>query len=271
MRSLVSSLVTRKNHDGPASPASPVGSEVTDRRSKCNDSSSMLCPILVDPKNIEAVAAAFILQALLRPLLLNRLMLADVLKEDMEVPQDTRAALMVCSDLCFLSGQVQSWLLQASRIPTCYMIPIIADDNFLVPSPSFFTELVATSSTSSLNQADLFAYMQVVKALFQEIAIIFVPQNSASTIEDLELRANKTAARLLVPLQPMTQKISRLSTTQSMMSGDSNNNRMEPCDLVHRFVVPFQAVVDVETISQGFKDPLDDQECGDGSEVEVAF
>ena len=33
----------------------------------------------------------------------------------------------------------------------------------------------------------------------------------ASTIEDLELRANKTAARLLVPLQPMTQKISRLS------------------------------------------------------------
>jgi len=27
----------------------------------------------------------------------------------------------------------------------------------------------------------------------------------------LELRANKTAARLLVPLQPMTQKISRLS------------------------------------------------------------
>lgn len=150
------------------------------------------------------------------------------------------------------------------------MIPIIADDNFLVPSPSFFTELVATSSTSSLNQADLFAYMQVVKALFQEIAIIFVPQNSASTIEDLELRANKTAARLLVPLQPMTQKISRLSTTQSMMSGDSNNNRMEPCDLVHRFVVPFQAVVDVETISQGFKDPLDDQECGE-SEVEVAF
>jgi hypothetical protein len=29
VRSLVSSLVTRKNHDGPAS---PVGSEVTDRR-----------------------------------------------------------------------------------------------------------------------------------------------------------------------------------------------------------------------------------------------
>mmetsp|Transcript_42413 Transcript_42413/g.70110 ORF Transcript_42413/g.70110 Transcript_42413/m.70110 type:complete len:189 (-) Transcript_42413:8-574(-) len=185
----------------------------------------------------------------------------------MEVPQDTRAALIVCSDLCFLSGQVQSWLLQASRVPTCYMIPIIADDNFLVPSPSFFTELVGTSSTSSLNQAELFAYMQVVKALFQEIAIIFVPQNSASTIEDLELRANKTAARLMVPLQPITQKIQRLSTTQSIMSGDSNpNNRVEPCELVHRFVVPFQAVVDVETLSQGFKDPLDEQE----SEPEVA-
>lgn len=102
-----------------------------------------------------------------------------------------------------------------------------------------------------------------------------MPQNSASTIEDLELRANKTAARLLVPLLPMTQKIQRLSTTQSMMSGDSNPNKVEPCELVHRFVVPFQAVVDVETLSQGFRDPLDDQDqdCFDaaGSEVEVAF
>ena len=33
----------------------------------------------------------------------------------------------------------------------------------------------------------------------------------ASTIEDLELCANKTAARLLVPLLPMIQKVQRLS------------------------------------------------------------
>eukprot|EP00435_Cladocopium_sp_Y103_P020125 s928_g4.t3 len=97
VRTLVSSLAgTRRRSElhGPSFRSPPGSSEATDfhsRRSNRSDSSSMLCPIMVDPKNIEAVAAAFILQALLRPLLLNRLMLPDVLKEDMEVPQDTRA------------------------------------------------------------------------------------------------------------------------------------------------------------------------------------
>lgn len=291
VRSLVHSLTnvrwrSSRLSDASPSPAGPAGpggsSEATDyrhRKSNSSEATSMLCPILVDPKNIEAVAAAFILQALLRPLLLNQLMLPDVIKEEASLPLETRCALMVCSDLCFLSGQVQAWLLQASRIPSCYMIPVIADDNFLVPSPSFFTDLTATSSTSSLNEEDLMSYMQVVRALFQEIAIIFVPQNSASTIEDLELRASKTAARIMVPLQPMASKIKRMSTTQSMISCDSGiSGRSNGEPSLHRFIVPFQAVVDVETLSQGFKDPLDhdfqsSQVCYDpsGSEVEETF
>ena len=36
---------------------------------------------------------------------------------------------------------------------------------------------------------------QVIKAIFQEIAVVFVPQNYSSTHEDLQLRASQAAMR----------------------------------------------------------------------------
>ena len=47
---------------------------------------------------------------------------------------------------------------------------------------------------------------EAIKALFQEIAVVFVPQNYASTHEDLQLRANQAAARLSSKsLQPLAE------------------------------------------------------------------
>ena len=51
--------------------------------------------------------------------------------------------------------------MQTAKVATCGVIPVIVEDNFLVPSPSFFTELTATVSQTSLHQGDLAAYVQV--------------------------------------------------------------------------------------------------------------
>ena len=47
---------------------------------------------------------------------------------------------------------------------------------------------------------------QVIKAVFQEIAVVFVPQNYSSTHDDLQLRASQAAVRLDGPLQSTTHE-----------------------------------------------------------------
>ena len=47
----------------------------------------------------------------------------------------------------------------------------------------------------------------VISALFQEIAVVFVPQNYSSTHEDLLLRANQAVARLEATLTPLAEKV----------------------------------------------------------------
>ena len=44
----------------------------------------------------------------------------------------------------------------------------------------------------------------MIKAVFQEIAVVFVPQNYSSTHDDLQLRASQAAVRLDGPLQSTT-------------------------------------------------------------------
>ena len=54
---------------------------------------------------------------------------------------------------------------------------------------------------------NIFWFGEVIGALFQEIAVVFVPQNYSSTQEDLELRASQAAVRLLAPLKPLSDKV----------------------------------------------------------------
>lgn len=57
---------------------------------------------------------------------------------------------------------------------------------------------------------------QVIKALFQEIAVVFVPQSYSSTQDDLELRASQAALRLTATLQPLGEKAQKLAKQLSL-------------------------------------------------------
>lgn len=50
----------------------------------------------------------------------------------------------------------------------------------------------------------------MVQSIFQEIAVVFVPQGYFSTQDDLELRANQAASRLTAKLQPLKDKVEKL-------------------------------------------------------------
>ena len=162
-------------------------------------------PVLANPEDTEAVATAMVLSSMLKPKLLGtNLPLPSVLEEGKHLPEGAQMALMICSSNCWKSAQVERWLLQTSQLPSCGLIPVIAEDNFLVPSPSLYEEL---HSTSLLDQHEFQRYCIVIKALFQEIAVVFVPQNYSSTHEDLLLRANQAAARLQATLTPLAEKV----------------------------------------------------------------
>ena len=163
------------------------------------------CPVLANPGDTEAMATAMVLSSMLNPKLIGtRLPLTSVLEESNDVRDGAQVALMICSSNCWKSAQVERWLLQTSQLPSCGVIPVIAEDNFLVPSPSMYEEL---RPTSLLDQQEFQRYCMVIKALFQEIAVVFVPQNYSSTHEDLLLRANQAAGRLQAILTPLAEKV----------------------------------------------------------------
>eukprot|EP00913_Durusdinium_trenchii_P007890 g7402.t1 len=139
-------------------------------------------PVLVDPANSEAVAAAMVLASLLKPALLgSNLPLPFIQLSGVEVPHEATRSL----------------------------IPVITEEAFEMPSEAFFMELQTTSKLTD-NQLQLF--VMVIRALFQEIAVVFVPQSYASTHQDLQLRAKQAASRLIANLQPLEQKVSKLQS-----------------------------------------------------------
>ncbi|CAK9097054.1 unnamed protein product [Durusdinium trenchii] len=171
-------------------------------------------PILADPFDTESVATGMVLATLLKPRLLGTdLPLPAVLPLGEQVSENARRSLVICSKDCFKSEHIQTWLLQACSCPGCCMIPVIAEDAFMMPSDAFFTEL---ASKSVLDEQQLQLYVTVIKALFQEIAVVFVPQSYSSTQDDLELRASQAALRLTATLQPLGEKAQKLAKQLSL-------------------------------------------------------
>jgi len=191
--------------------ADVVGSLTPQRMTRKSTSEfSTDCPVLADPKDAEAVATAMVLTNFLKPkLLTTNLPPPSLLLEGSKVPQETCVSLLICSGNCFKSPQVQSWLLEASQLPDCGLIPVIAEDNFLVPSPVMYAEL---RQEIAMDEEVFEHYCRVIKAIFQEIAVVFVPQNYSSTHEDLQLRASQAAMRLQAGLRPLSQKLEGLQT-----------------------------------------------------------
>ena len=38
------------------------------------------------------------------------------------------------------SGRIEDWLMQVAKLPDCCVLPIIAEDGFRFPSPSYYEE-----------------------------------------------------------------------------------------------------------------------------------
>ena len=162
-------------------------------------------PLLVDPDNLEAVASALVLSTLLKPLLLGtQVPVPSVLLKGSRVAVSTKMSLMLCSENCFRSEHVQEWLLQAYQAPSCCMIPVLAEDSFRVPAAS---SVSAEFPESGLDIEDLHLYGVIIRVLFQDIAVIFLPQSFSR--EDLDLRAQQAARRLSAPQETLQSKVIR--------------------------------------------------------------
>ena len=128
----------------------------------------------------QAAATAYILLALIVPKLIgaSKNSMPQVLQKDRDLPLSAVSALVVCSDGCFRSSEMAKWLLQVSQIDSCAILPIIAEDGFRFPTQSFYEDL---TSYSQLEKVDLQTYIRVIKAVFQEIAVVFSPQTPGQT------------------------------------------------------------------------------------------
>ena len=128
------------------------------------------CPVLADPEDTEAMATALVLSSMLKPKLLGtEVPIPSVLEEGCKIvitvhvfyfsilltgtesikhfqhhfrpnkpPVGAQVALVICTANCWKSVQVQHWLLEIANRPSCGVIPVIAEDQFLVPSASLY-------------------------------------------------------------------------------------------------------------------------------------
>jgi len=153
------------------------------------------CIILSDLDNMEAAATAYVLLGLVVPKLVGgeRNNMPAVLQKGRSVSETAVSALVICSDGCFKQPEFGDWLLHVAKLPNCCVLPIIAEDGFRFPSPSYYEEI---TSMPQLEMLDMRIYIPAIKAVFQEIAVVFSPQNYSSTQEDLDLRAKQVAWRI---------------------------------------------------------------------------
>lgn len=186
------------------------------------------CIILSDLDNMEAAATAYVLLALIVPKLVGgqKNNMPAVLQKDRSVPDTVCSALVICSDGCFKQFQFGDWLMQVAKLPGCCVLPIIAEDGFRFPSPSYYEEI---SGMPQLEMLDLPIYIRAIKAVFQEIAVVFSPQNYSSTQEDLDLRAKQVAWRISSgALKSLYQKIMAKDDDEAgdaAVAGDGEKNK----------------------------------------------
>ncbi|CAJ1362423.1 unnamed protein product, partial [Effrenium voratum] len=133
------------------------------------------CLILADLDNMEAAATAYVLLGLIVQKLMGgqKNNMPAVLQKDKAVPSTAVSALVICSDGCFKSFQFAERLLAVARMSGCCVLPIIAEDGFRFPAQTYYEEIETLSQLQSL---DIKTYIRAIKAVFQEIAVVFSPQ-----------------------------------------------------------------------------------------------
>lgn len=158
--------------------------------------------ILADPENMEAISTAHVLAKLMAPLMMGShislpTVIANPKQKLVAGLADTQSSphlIVLCTDQCLVSYYYASWLLQARHLRSCFAVPVVADDIFEIPSPVKIGKLVQSSRLQGLETIDTQAYAHVLKSIFLEIALPFLPAQSSE--EDLMVKANQLALRL---------------------------------------------------------------------------
>jgi len=111
---------------------------------------------------MEAAATAYILYNILGRELRRSSRCASprVIMEGEAIPDIAEAALMVCSNGCFLCPHVADVLLQIARLHRCSLLPILSDDSFRFPDEDFFSELTLQAPVQGL---DIRLYAKVIR------------------------------------------------------------------------------------------------------------
>ena len=76
------------------------------------------------------------------------------------IPDKAEAALMVCSNGCFLCPHVADVLLQVASLHRCSLLPILSDDSFRFPDEDFFKELALQAPVQGL---DVRLYAKIIR------------------------------------------------------------------------------------------------------------
>eukprot|EP00913_Durusdinium_trenchii_P000388 g356.t1 len=139
-----------------------------------------------------------------------------LLQHQLKVPNKASTMVVIITKGCFLSPTFAHWLMQVHDLP-CGIVPIIAEESHSLP-PTFFKELRAFWTFRAEIDAEL--YIQIVKAVYKELAVVFAPGSFASTQEDLELRANKVCDRLFADQLPL----SRLNSSEAQLDESSSTS-----------------------------------------------
>merc|ERR1712060_608569 len=101
----------------------------------------------------------------------------------------------MCSNGGFQQSYFLAALIAAGR-QQCRHIPILADDNFRFPSPSF----LESQRNNILDITDdLEAVIGLICGVFRTIAVVFQPQHYSSTELLLETKAKEIHGRLIEP------------------------------------------------------------------------
>ncbi|CAE8591418.1 unnamed protein product [Polarella glacialis] len=159
--------------------------------------------ILVDYKNMEAVATALVLQLMVSPLLMSvGGMVPYIMAADEEAMPTVRILVVICSQGCFANPEIAKVLLSSAAL-SFTVLPIIAEDSFRIPTKDFYDEALASAGTTSMSRK--LSRAAVIKQIFQEIAVAFQPQGYSASVQDLEVKAKTIAFRLLGgKLRPMS-------------------------------------------------------------------
>lgn len=160
------------------------------------------CNILADPENMEAVSTAHVLAKMMAPQMMGNqdmvpTVIATTKQKLISSTPDTSAStylVVLCTRGCLESYHFASWLLQARRLYSCHVYPVIGDDAFQIPSPWSISQLLKSSTLEGNEKIDVEAYSHVVKAIFLEIALPFLPAQSSE--DDLAIKAKQVVYRV---------------------------------------------------------------------------